>query len=563
MAHTDPLAEDFWPQTTGDGIARAAALAAHAVPEGAVVPAASVTYQSTGRTLVIGSADQAAAVLPDLTALRCVVLCTDGGTERPDQTESGPIAWLHGSVASLEGYLGAFNVVAATAAGEQRNPAAALGDAEAVFDLILDLQPRPSLDREKPPPGYFATRADAAAAREAAAQLTDLVGEFDKPRYFAYDADICAHGRRGLAGCRNCIDACAAEAIRSIGETVEVDPYLCQGCGSCATVCPTGAMTYAFPPVDELLAMVRRSLHAYREAGGAHACVLLYGDGAGAEEVTAISARFPERVLAFALEDVGEVGIEAWLAMLAFGADHVILRAGSDTPPREQAASARQIEILQPILSGLGYASNRVRLLASDDDPIVCLEGLEPQPPQSMATFAAVGGKRAVFRLALEHLAQHLAEPAGAVPLPADAPFGAIRVDRGACTLCMACVSVCPSTAVVGGGEQPRLLFREDRCVQCGLCESACPEDAITLEARLDYGAYLAPAETVLNEEELFHCVGCGKPFATRKMMDRMMQKLAGHWMFQDERSRRRIRMCEDCRVKDIFADEAGPRVHK
>jgi len=58
----------------------------------------------------------------------------------------------------------------------------------------------------------------------------------------------------------------------------------------------------------------------------------------------------------------------------------------------------------------------------------------------------------------------------------------------------------------------------------------------------------------VLYEEEPFCCVACGKPFATRRMMDRMLAKLSGHWMFQTDENRRRLQMCEDCRVRDFYA---------
>jgi hypothetical protein len=53
--------------------------------------------------------------------------------------------------------------------------------------------------------------------------------------------------------------------------------------------------------------------------------------------------------------------------------------------------------------------------------------------------------------------------------------------------------------------------------------------------------------------------VSCGKPFATRKMMERMGTKLEGHWMFQSPEARRRVQMCGDCRVRDMFQAERRP----
>jgi hypothetical protein len=32
-----------------------------------------------------------------------------------------------------------------------------------------------------------------------------------------------------------------------------------------------------------------------------------------------------------------------------------------------------------------------------------------------------------------------------------------------------------------------------------------------------------------------------------------MMKKLEGHWMFQSEAERRRLEMCDICRVKDMM----------
>ncbi len=60
----------------------------------------------------------------------------------------------------------------------------------------------------------------------------------------------------------------------------------------------------------------------------------------------------------------------------------------------------------------------------------------------------------------------------------------------------------------------------------------------------------------VLHEEPAFCCVGCGKPFATRRVIDTLLDRLSGHAMFQTERARRRLELCEDCRVVDAVQDE-------
>jgi ferredoxin len=90
------------------------------------------------------------------------------------------------------------------------------------------------------------------------------------------------------------------------------------------------------------------------------------------------------------------------------------------------------------------------------------------------------------------------------------------------------------------------------------LCETACPENAITRQARFVFDTDERMRTRVLNEEPPFHCVRCGKPFATCSVMERMREQLENHPMFQQPGALQRIQMCADCRVKDMFVAEGG-----
>ena len=48
--------------------------------------------------------------------------------------------------------------------------------------------------------------------------------------------------------------------------------------------------------------------------------------------------------------------------------------------------------------------------------------------------------------------------------------------------------------------------------------------------------------------------------FGTTAVVTRMQQRLASHSMFQAPGALDRLRMCEDCRVKDMFRSEVDPR---
>jgi NAD-dependent dihydropyrimidine dehydrogenase PreA subunit len=123
----------------------------------------------------------------------------------------------------------------------------------------------------------------------------------------------------------------------------------------------------------------------------------------------------------------------------------------------------------------------------------------------------------------------------------------------------MACVSQCPGKALEAGGEQPQLTFIEENCVQCAMCARTCPEDAIAPSPRYLYDPEKRRARRLLKEEEPFRCIACGKPFATRSMIEQMTKKLRAHPMFQGD-ALKRLQMCEDCRVRAMFDDDIAAR---
>jgi len=163
--------------------------------------------------------------------------------------------------------------------------------------------------------------------------------------------------------------------------------------------------------------------------------------------------------------------------------------------------------------------------------------------------FSAVGGKRDIARAAIGRLHETAPERPDVIALPEGAPYGRIVVDQDKCTLCLSCVGACPTGAILDNPDKPQLRFQENACVQCGICRNTCPESAIALEPRFDFTPN-ALSQVVLVEEEPFACIRCGKPFGTRKTVDRIVERLQGkHWMFQSSGTVDLIRMCEDCRV--------------
>jgi ferredoxin len=528
---------------------------------------ANVTYHSRGHALLLGSeraTRQAARALQGrgLASLTLVFTAPNAAKADDDHRDSDLLAATETLTTQaltraqaqklrISGHLGAFKVTHDDA--EPLNLARALIGRD-TFDLILDLNATPCLPVDLPPPGYVAFDEQQTAARsEALAQFADLVGEFDKPRYFQVNSDLCAHSSSGNIGCTRCLDVCPADAISShqgrIESHIEIDPFLCQGVGSCTSACPTGAIEFRLPETRRQQETLSTWLAAYRDAGGS-APVLRFVTYDTLEAERQAGNVVAGHVLDVPLEELGAAGHDQWLTGLAAGASEIRVQYHADMPARLTAFLDQQIAQAHTLLEALGLDTDRLQSLAVDDTQ--ALSALPKRLPLTDTPLALTANeKRTRFNQVLDRLAT-LGEPSGErYRMPNGAAYGAINVDRNACTLCMACVSNCPTPALKAGTDQPALRFLEADCVQCGLCEAACPENAITLEP----GFLAAPERAerhVCHEEAAFACISCGKPFATVSTVATIKEKLAHHPYFAGD-AMARLEMCEDCRVKDVW----------
>jgi len=547
----------------------AALLAAAAEPMPAIP---LVSLESEGTALVYGSDErtlEAARLLKD--RLDVTVLLTRPGAVAPPQTTEFPI--LKGTIRSAKGHLGGFEILVDDYAVPDPSSRAALAfgpsrhGVTAQCDILLDLSGGaalfPAADLRE---GYLrADPRDEAGMLRKILRAADLVGTFDKPRYVTFTDDLCVHSRSKIVGCTRCLDLCPTGAIAPAGDHVAIDENVCAGCGSCAAVCPTGAAAYALPPVDALVRKLRILLTVYRTSGGKDPILLVHDGEHGGALIDALARHgdgLPANVLPLAVNEVTQVGLELIAAAFAYGASalRLLLRA---KPRHDVSGLARTLALAEPILAGLGFGSGRATTIETDD-PFALGEALRaidtaasaPRP----ASFEPVGQKRDLLRLSLRELNRAAPAPADIIALPQGAPFGAVEVRAEGCTLCLACVSACPTGALMDDPERPSLRFAEDACVQCGLCKATCPEKVITLTPQLDFRAASASAR-LLKEEEPFRCIRCGKPFGTKSTIERVAAKLEGkHWMFSGPDSRLEVlKMCEDCRVGAVTAAGFDP----
>jgi len=489
-----------------------------------------VEYQSRGHVVIIANA-QALLDFGDLPKdLSSEVVEYKGQTPNDD--------------ISISGALGQFDVT--------------IVNQKIKADLILDLSPSPLLTMGLKPPGYYSVDPSVPdfqkIKQEIKDELADMLGTFEKPKYFNYDASVCAHGRSGKSGCTRCIDACPAEAITSLMDIINVDPTRCQGGGICATVCPSGAITYAYPTPHDMLTHVRTLITTYLKQGETPPDLVF---------VTETEQTQAEQILPAALvivvEEVASVGPEIWLSALAWGARSVRIfdlgnaEGKNHIPPSSRDALDLYLEMTQTLLRALNYPASAILVIHDANELITS----KVMPIFELAKHAVLTKKREAFYMALDHLAAKSVDAKVLTSLPEGSIFGDVAVNKERCTLCMACVSACPANALQDSQEKPMLSFVEANCLQCGICVNTCPEDAMSISPRLLFDAQERRKPRLLNEEEPFCCISCGKPFATWSGITTILSKLSGHAMFEDERAKNRLKMCDDCRVRDMMEDPA------
>lgn len=198
------------------------------------------------------------------------------------------------------------------------------------------------------------------------------------------------------------------------------------------------------------------------------------------------------------------------------------------------------------------------------NDPDALSDALYGQPvAKPAAPILPIGNRRQVTRLAAKALHEVSGEPDAPIILPEGAPYGAVVVDKDACTLCLACVSLCPSGALLDNENAPQLRFQEDACLQCGICTNACPENAITLKPQLDLSDAVF-SQQVLNEEEPFACITCGSLFGVKSSVERIVDQLSGkHPMFATSEQGKLIQMCTKCRIETQYHSTTNPFASK
>ncbi len=527
-------------------------------------PSLPLTVVSKGRTLII---------CPDITRARdygkllnaqglactiCIPACNNSDLSF---TRTDPFPVIEAETVSVSGSFGGFTVTAG-ANGDKANMSSLPGDETGVFDLVLDLQPKPSFTGKQLPLGYYAPGDAADGIDEALAEMPEMRGRFSKPQFAVFFENRCLHSRSRLRICEKCLEICPVAAITSADRKIAIDPYLCQGCGGCSLVCPTDAIQMHAPQQEDMLSALAGLLSDAAAGKSTPSELVLYDLGIGNKAFHSMAATAEDYHVFFGIEEIGRVGLEVLLIALAYGAGRVTLLCDPERPVQVRQALERETETGKEILQGLDLPTDSIRFIIHSPEKTDLNNKDFWHKAESSGHFKSLiqpdpfhfgHDKRTLTRLAAQHLSRVAGLRNPSIPLQADATYGEITIDAAACSLCMACVGSCPAEALKSSGEEPCISFAESLCHQCGLCAASCPENAIQLRPRLLCDIEASDIPTVLRKVEPFKCIECGEPFTSHAMISRMQEKLSGHWMYSSDRQIRRLKMCRTCRTRDAL----------
>ncbi len=274
--------------------------------------------------------------------------------------------------------------------------------------------------------------------------------------------------------CGVCADACPTDAIGRCGGYPQVNASACGACAECIRSCPTGALHLSGAAPSQVTAQLERLLE--------------FADGVVLACARAEATVAPPGWALVTLPSLALV-TPGWILQIRTRGREVRL-AGCGGPCCSRAAAVEQ------------FAQ---RLLAEPQRPMTPLQLREPA-----ATIEALAGVETQPAIADE-----------------ESPLGLLTLATERCTLCGACATSCPTSALqLDEGEQgTTLFFAHSACTGCKRCVAVCPEDALAVTRAFD-PALIERGSVALLAAPQEACSVCGTPLPPAPLRRRLGELL-------------------------------------
>lgn len=337
----------------------------------------------------------------------------------------------------------------------------------------------------------------------------------------------CVVVRNRHASCMRCAQACTSGAIRVEEGAVTVDPDLCVGCGTCATVCPTCALEARHPGDAELACRAREALAACGEElvvvcdsmwrrnaaridgaravhvtclGRVEESLLVQAAALGARRVLLVHGpceccpRSPGARTFAEVAESANLLLETWGSPARVEVREKLPRCVRLAEPAQPAAapfdeSRREafFQVGSAVAGVAGVAGEGAPQPGEVDGPA------GPDAGRGRAPAGASAPLKAMLDGTLPHFLpdrrERLLDALAELGEPADAAietrlWGRVDIDLARCKSCLMCATFCPTGAIAKVEDERGRVVLEHRpadCVKCRCCTDVCPTDALTL----------------------------------------------------------------------------------
>lgn len=361
---------------------------------------------------------------------------------------------------------------------------------------------------------------------------------FQVDEIVSINTSLCHYNSGHGAGCTLCFDACQYGAV-SLKGGVAIDPLLCEECGDCVSVCPTGVLQYERFTDSSFVHYFSKITSSYSAAS-----VVLADTNTLHEFWWHHHGERYKDTMFFACDRVEFFNLFHFLYLYSQGVSRVVLM---QTPGVAGRAMVRSAHLANTILTAL-FAC---------DAPIVVVDTINPEllrkpAPHLLKNFylmPELKNRRDAMTGVLEYLVKASGKTPGFKGTP-QTSFATISCDTNTCTQCMSCLNVCKIRAMRTDETEMVLSHLSALCIGCGLCVHICPENALQMSHAFQFTEdFFAPH--VLAEGDPMACKKCGKVYGTRKSYDRVMSILSS----KESVDTSHFEYCDTCRVVRLFEE--------
>ena len=357
--------------------------------------------------------------------------------------------------------------------------------------------------------------------------------------------------------CALCTGICPAGAIATSDDTLKIDKSACTGCGACVNACPKKAVSYPGYSVAELEREIEGLLSKAVSLSNRILTIVCQSCLSLNEN---ISAAISPNMFTIKVPSLAVVSPLLLLHAFNIGADGIVLIHDEENCSSKIPAESlnKNIHFIQQLFDRWQIDKKRIEYVNkvnfSDADLRSELYRFNEMVIElGHTTFHSMAGSmtfEGMYSLAaiIKEMDAKLQLPREGLMSGEDMPFGIVNIDQSCCTGCRVCAQTCPTGAILteisGDQSSLKLTFQHDKCIACGICVSICPEKCIISRKTLDF-AKLSDIKETIFENDFVTCHNCGKPYATKSMIDVLKQKLEKAGVFSTEWAE----YCSLCRV--------------